>query len=57
MIIASGLRALALYTERETAQLLKLLDTENLTRYFAKVRAMQLLVFRVAPVNWRVVRL
>jgi hypothetical protein len=52
IIIASAPRALALYTERRTAQFPEHLDTENLTRYIAKVRATHLLVSRVGARQW-----
>ena len=52
VIIASAPRALALYTERQTAQFPEHLDAENLTRFIAKVRATHLLVSGMDASRW-----
>jgi hypothetical protein len=52
VIIASAPRALALYTERQTAQFPEQLDAENLTRFIGKVRATHLLASGMDASRW-----
>jgi len=46
VIIASAPRALALYTERQTAQFPEQLDTENFVKYITKIGATYVLISR-----------
>jgi hypothetical protein len=52
VIIAGAPRALALYTQRQTAQFPEHLDTGRLTRYITKVGATHLLVPRADGERW-----